>query len=186
MEGNKTIKESAFLTDRAHTACFTGHRPEKLPFPSDDILRTRMLKSYIYQAVYDAVEQGYHTFITGMARGVDIWGALAVISFKASNPAIRLIGVSPYKSETDKLSGTDLWNYNTVLEHADDMVYIEDNYTSYCFRVRNKYMVDHSSLVIGVLSDPASGTGNTLRYAEKQGVETNIIDLNSLKNILRL
>ena len=36
-------------------------------------------------------------------------------------------------------------------------------------------MVDNSSLLIAVCGDPRSGTGQTIRYARKQGVEVKLI-----------
>ena len=54
---------------RMHRCCFTGHRPEKLQEPEDAV--TAALEKEIRQAIAD----GFNVFITGMARGVDIWAA---------------------------------------------------------------------------------------------------------------
>ena len=45
-------------------------------------------------------------------------------------------------------------------------------------------MVDHSSKLIGVVRDYKSGTGMTIRYAKKKGLNTNIIDLNEIRHII--
>lgn len=54
---------------RRYRCCFTGHRPEKLGVTEE---KTKMLLS---SAVDDAIEGGFSTFITGMARGFDLWAA---------------------------------------------------------------------------------------------------------------
>ncbi|MGI6195572.1 MAG: hypothetical protein ACOYIO_00605 [Eubacteriales bacterium] len=53
--------------------CFTGHRPEKLGV--SEARAKALLKSAIQQAISD----GYVTFISGMARGIDLWAAEIVI-----------------------------------------------------------------------------------------------------------
>ncbi len=52
---------------RYHRCCFTGHRPEKLKRSEEEI------KEGLEEAILKAIHEGYRTFITGMARGVDIW-----------------------------------------------------------------------------------------------------------------
>lgn len=179
-------QEAELALDISKTACFTGHRPSGFPFDGTDRLRVNMVKSMLYLKVCDAVKAGYTSFITGMARGVDTWCALAVLSLKDTNPGLKLIGVSPFKKEISRLTGTDLWDYNTIVECADRMIYISESYYPRCYFDRNMYMVDHSSLVIGVVSNMQSGTGNTIRYAQRKGVKTDIININSLGDILKI
>ena len=54
---------------RQHRCCFTGHRPEKLKIAEDEVIKS--LKKEIRTAIAD----GFQTFISGMARGVDLWAA---------------------------------------------------------------------------------------------------------------
>lgn len=119
---------SKYLCDRQTAVCFTGHRPEKFPFDRDDSVRFNMLKSLLYCKICDAYRRGYRTFITGMARGVDMWAAVSVITIKKKDPTVKLIGVSPYKKEYDRLTGTDRWDYSVIREYADEMIYLSDDY----------------------------------------------------------
>ena len=75
---------------RKRRLCFTGHRPEKLH--SDEAAVCIVLSNAIDAAIAD----GFATFITGMARGVDIWAAEIVLARKADNPEIRLICALPH------------------------------------------------------------------------------------------
>ena len=68
---------------RMHRACFTGHRPEKLK--RMQWLIKRDLKNEILRAMDD----GINVFISGMARGVDIWAAEIVLSLRDSGKTIK-------------------------------------------------------------------------------------------------
>ena len=50
---------------RIRRCCFTGHRPEKLKRTEEEI------KKSLEEALLKAINDGYTSFITGMARGVD-------------------------------------------------------------------------------------------------------------------
>ena len=58
---------------RLHRCCFTGHRPEKLRRSGQDI------RIELESEIRKAIQDGYITFISGMARGVDIWAAEIVL-----------------------------------------------------------------------------------------------------------
>lgn len=61
---------------RKHRCCFTGHRPEKMCLPE------RRIKTALDLKIHAAIEDGYQTFISGMARGVDLWAAETVLRFR--------------------------------------------------------------------------------------------------------
>lgn len=171
--------EPDFLTSKETTACFAGHRPSKFPFAEDDDKKTKLLKDLIRREIEDALDLGYTTFITGMAKGIDTWAAMEVLQLKNEYSGIKLVGVSPFKAEIGHFKGSDLWRYDLIKHGCDQMIFLAKDYFPNCYLVRNKFMVDHSSLVIGAVCDMQSGTGNTIRYAEKMGLERRIIDINS-------
>ena len=76
---------------KLHRCCFTGHRPEKLFLIDSEIIKE--LEKEICRAVAD----GFTTFISGMARGVDIWAAEIVLKLRKKNKQIHLICASPYE-----------------------------------------------------------------------------------------
>ena len=59
-----------------------------------------------------------------------------------------------------------------------------EEYSKDCYSVRNKYMVDSSSLLIAFVKNYRSGTGQTINYAKKTGKITDITDLSDL-NLLQ-
>ena len=52
---------------RLHRCCFSGHRPEKLN------ASTEQVKTWLEEKIDEAIADGYATFISGCAMGVDIW-----------------------------------------------------------------------------------------------------------------
>lgn len=155
---------------RKHRACFTGHRPEKLHREEEEI--NEELEKMIKAAIGD----GYTTFISGMARGVDIWAAEIVLMIKDYNPEIKLICAVPY--EGFEKSWSKEWQdaYHEVLDRADLVEYICPHYSRGCFQIRNKWMVDHSDVVIAVYNGEKGGTKNTIDYAKKAGVEVRVLE----------
>ena len=140
------------------------------------------LKSILYKEIYDSINDGYTIFITGCARGVDMWAAQTVIEFRRKNPSVKLVCAKPYPEYGEKFSGIDRWNYNTIIEQADEIVDVSPEFNKKCMETRNKYMVDRSQKLIAVVSNRISGTGQTINYAHKNGIEVRIIDFSDELN----
>lgn len=163
---------------REKTACFTGHRPEKLPgYGELNSPVLSVVKSMLYYQIYQSVEDGYEYFISGLARGVDIWAAQYVIEIKKKFPGIKLICAKPFEEHGKQFKGEDLWNLRNILADADDVICVTREYTKNCYKLRNYYMVDHSSKLIAVVDNYKSGTGQTISYANKQGIDVSIINV---------
>lgn len=82
------------------TCAFTGHRPQKLPWKYDeahpDCVR---LKQLIFDEVLRLAASGVNVFLSGMAQGVDTWGALTVLEIKKQMPDLRLVCVLPCEDQ---------------------------------------------------------------------------------------
>lgn len=149
---------------RMHRVCFTGHRPEKLTRTEKDIVCD--LEKEIRQAIAD----GLSVFITGMARGVDIWAAQIVLSLRNSGYDIKLICACPYDGFESGWSKDWQKQYKEILATADYVKYVCEGYSRSCFQIRNEWMVNHAARVIAVFNGEKSGTKNTIDYAAKVGV----------------
>ena len=146
---------------RRHRCCFTGHRPERLGMPEMEVLFG--LKEEIRTAITD----GFQTFISGMARGVDLWAAEIVLALRDEGVAVRLICASPYRGFESRWSREWQERYRRVMERADLVRFICHEYSKDCFQRRNQWMVDHSVRVIAVYNGQPSGTRNTIEYARR-------------------
>lgn len=149
---------------RAHRICFTGHRPEKLYRSEQDI------KSDLEKQIRQSIADGSLEFISGMARGVDIWAAQIVLQLRKERADVKLICASPYNGFEAGWKQEWQQQYNTILKAADVVQFICDGYSRSCFRIRNEWMVNHAAKVIAVYTGEKSGTKNTIAYAKKVGV----------------
>ena len=151
---------------RMHRVCFTGHRPEKLLTPES------VVKENLEREIKQAVTDGLNVFISGMARGVDIWAAEIVLKLRKKDPSIKLICASPFDGFEKSWNADWQKRYNTIMKEADLVRFICPGYSRACFQIRNEWMVDHSARVIAVFNGEKGGTKNTIDYAEKKGVNT--------------
>ncbi len=155
---------------RSHRCCFTGHRPQKLARSESAII------SDMETAILCAIQQGYTTFISGMAYGVDIWAGEIVVHLRKGNPALHLIAAVPYPDFQSRWPAYWKQKYNRLLNQSDLVRYISPYYHTGAFQHRNEWLVDHSGLVIAVYRGIPSGTKNTIEYAQSRSVPVYFID----------
>ena len=141
---------------RQHRCCFTGHRPEKLG------VSEARAKALLKSAIQQAISEGYVTFLSGMARGIDLWAAEIVIEEREKNDNIHLVCVSPFNGFEMRWSEQDKTTYYSIMEQADLVKYISQHYYKACFQVRNEWMVDRVSRVIAAYNGTKGGTKNTI------------------------
>ena len=151
---------------RKHRCCFTGHRAEKLAQTPEEA------QQWLEEQITAAVSDGYVTFITGMAMGVDIWAAEIVLRLRAEDPRLHLIAAVPWPGFPARWNVEWKQRYNSLLRGADLVRYISKTYDASVFSARNKWMVNHSARVIAFYNGAEGGTRDMLAYAEAQGVET--------------
>ena len=150
---------------RLHRCFFMGHRPEKLDAGEEDV-RARLEKE-----IDRAIADGYTTFISGCAMGVDIWAGRIVLGKKAEYPFLRLIAATPWPGFAARW--TEEWKrqYDSLLKDADLVYTVSDHYHEDVFRQRNRWMADHSRRLIAYFSGAPGGTKDTVEYAKAQGLE---------------
>lgn len=149
---------------RKSSCCFTGHRPEKMKTSEKEV------KILLEKEIDKAINEGYKRFITGMARGTDIWAAEIVLDKRMHNSKLQLICALPHPGFEKRRSRYDVERYNNIIINANHVTVVSDRYFSACYQKRNMYMVDNSSLVIAVRNGKPSGTKNTIDYAKAVGV----------------
>ena len=154
---------------RSRRCCFTGHRPEKLKRAELE------LKKGLEEAILKAIHNGYTTFITGMARGVDIWAGQIVLRLRQNNPDLRLIAALPYPGCDNRWPASWRKQFAEVLAAADLVKAISPTYSIASFQKRDEWMVDHASRVIAVYDGVSGGTKNTIEYTKRCGVEVEYV-----------
>lgn len=160
------------------TCAFTGHRPVSFNFGYDeehpDCIR---LKELMQQEIAFLMEHGVTTFISGVALGVDIWGAELVLEQKKKNSRIQLIAAIPCETQANKWSVEQRERYFDLLAQCDETIYISNHYTPDCMFRRNRWMVDHAKYLLAVYNgEKKGGTAYTVDYARKKGCHVIRID----------
>lgn len=154
---------------RKRRVCFTGHRPEKLSIPESEI------KEKLKIEILKCIQEGFNVFISGMARGVDMWAAEIILELKRTNKDIKLICAIPYKGFEKNWNEEWKVKYNKILSDSDLVRYISPHYSPHCFQIRNEWMVNRSAQVIAVYNGEKGGTYNTMTYAKQLNVPIAII-----------
>ena len=162
---------------RLHRVCFTGQRPEKLSQPEWQV------KAWLRKEIEKAIADGYTTFITGMAMGVDIWAGQIVADIKSRNPQIHLIAAVPWLGVSKRWGESWRELYEGLLAQVDLKKVICTSYSDDVFMQRNRWMVDHSNLVIAYYNGSEGGAQKTLEYAEERGIRTVIGGVEAIGNL---
>ena len=155
---------------RKHRCCFTGHRPEKLTVPEN------RLAGLLEAEIKRAIDSGHTTFITGMAKGVDLIAAEIVLRLRDRDPRLKLICALPYPGFGQHWGGGWTERFRRVLAQADLERTICPSFSNGTYQARNEWMVRHSALVIAVYNREPGGTKNTLDFAKRNGVPCVVID----------
>ena len=141
------------------SCCVTGHRN----VPTE---KAAHVKARLKEELETAIADGFTTFFSGFADGVDLWFAQLVLEQREKNPALCLVAVIPYRRRMDTKDAV----FQQCL-HACLAVHIQrERYTKECFLERNRYMVEHCARVIAAYDGRSSGgTLYTMHYAKRLG-----------------
>ena len=176
-------EQFADLAGFIHCSCsFTGHRPNKLPWRyNENAPGCVALKRTLAEQIVALADNGYTHFLSGMALGVDCWCSQIVLDLREKNPALKLHCLLPCEGQDAKWPASSQKRYHTILERADSIVYVNREYNDICMLERDHALVQLSSLLLAVYDGSfRSGTGATVRYAQKMGREIIVIDPNTL------
>ncbi len=145
---------------------FTGHRG--LPMGNS----LEILQRKTQNAVRDAYRRGYRDFYAGGAVGFDMLAAVTVLNLRQRElPGMTLTLALPHFGHYKNWSKANKNVFAEVLGRADQVVYVSEDYAPGCMHLRNRYMVDRSSLCICFCGRKSGGTAYTVRYAEQKGLK---------------
>ena len=162
------------------TCCFTGHRSRDLPFEGDrSKMGVKHLVSTVQLKIKEAVADGYDTFITGMADGIDLICAEAVHELITHGAKLNLLCAMPYPEQVREIKTLRDRYLHEMLTELYPTVFVSPCYSKDCYRLRNQYMVERASRLIGVVKDKQKGSGTmqTIRMAQNAGLDCRIIRL---------
>ncbi len=166
------------MEERSITCCFTGHRPQALPWGArESDPRCLLLKQELSARLEGVYEAGWRHFLCGMALGCDMYFAEAVLALREKRADVTLEAVIPCGSQPDKWPAAQRSRYNSLIDRCDRVTVLQIHYTPDCMQRRNQYMVDHAALLLACYNGYPGGTQNTLLYAQRQGLQTIVIEI---------
>lgn len=159
------------MPTRAASCCFTGHRPGKLPWRyNESDPRCQSLKRRLGDAVEAAYEEGFRHFLCGMALGCDLYFCEQALALRTVHPDVTVEAAIPCPGQADAWSPDQRRRYAHLVSACDFETLVSSRYTPYCMQRRDRYMVDHSALLIAVFDGSPGGTRYTVDYAMRQGI----------------
>ena len=148
------------------SCCFSGHRPGKLPWGyREEDPRCAALKDAIAAMLEKAYDDGYRHFICGMALGCDLYFCEEALRLRARRPDVTVEAAVPCRDQAARWAAAQRVRYEALLAQCDRRTLLQERYDGGCMQRRNRYMVDHSALLIAVHDGSPGGTLYTIEYA---------------------
>ena len=165
------------------SVCFTGHRT----IAEDKEKLSARLYALLERLV---TEQKITDFYTGGAVGWDALAALTVLKLRESYPEakLHLVLPCPFEEQSAKWNEAQKAEFQHILGLADSVEQVSDCYYNGCMKARNARLVELASDYCICYWNPKnfrSGTGQTVRMAQKKGIEViNLFEMsaNSVKS----
>lgn len=139
--------------------CGTGHRPDKLGGYTDDVFEDLVWEATAWLDANRTTER----VISGGALGWDQALAQAAIDLK-----IPLTLALPFPGFEDRWPTASKTKIYGMMEQAHVQFVCEPGYAGWKMQERNKWMVDHSDLVLALWNGTPGGTCNCVKYAESK------------------
>lgn len=133
------------------TVTFCGH---------SQIAHEDEVKEWLFRVVEALIEHGADTFYLGGYGAFDSLASSVVRSLKAQHPQIQSVLVLPY---LDHWADTSLYDDTTYppLEHVP---------RKFAITHRNRWMVDHSDVIVAYVRHSWGGAAQTLDRACRKGL----------------
>ena len=142
--------------NRETTACFTGHRTYD-----------GTLNEELATAIRRLYDDGYRTFLCGMAIGFDLIAAEVTLSLRSELKGLRVVAVVPFEGMQTHFSNSQRVLFEQIRNKADEVITLAERYSASCYMARNNYLVDNSSAVIAYFTGEKGGTAYTVHRAVK-------------------
>ena len=163
--------------DASRTCCFTGHRPDKLPWGYDERdPRCLALKRSMARELEGLYRRGFRHFISGMAQGCDLYFAEAALALREQHPDLTVEGAVPCPTQADHWPEVQRQRRQDILARCDLETLVQQQYDRHCMHRRDRYMVDRSAAVLAVFDGTPGGTQYTLNYAMDKKLEILLLD----------
>ena len=162
-----------------HTCCFTGHRPEKLPWgDQEDHPHCVALKENMAAQLEEMYQKGYRHFLCGMARGADFYFAEAVLALRQAHPDVTLEAALPCAGQAKKGSSDDRSRWTQLGRQGNTHTPPQAPHDPPWMLRRGRHQGDQPPPILAVFNGTRGGTQYTLNYAMDHRLDIYLFDLN--------
>lgn len=146
--------------------CGTGHRPKYLPCKYNE--KHPWLINLNLRIEDKLNELKPQAVISGVAIGFDTWLAQAALRLK-----IPLWCYIPFPEQGIKWPSESRKIYQELLDKSEKRVILSSKYSTECFFVRDRKMVDDADIVVALWNPEmlSGGTYYTVQYANEHSKE---------------
>ena len=163
--------------DARQTCCFTGHRPDKLPWGLDEEdPRCAALKRSLDREREELYRRGFRHFISGMAMGCDLYFAQSALELRERRTGVTVEGAVPCPTQASRWPPLLRRRWRDILDRCDLETVVQQNYDRWCMLRRDRYLVDRSAVILAVFDGTPGGTRYTLDYAMDKKREILLLD----------
>lgn len=159
--------------NKLQSVSFTGHRPSSLPwgYNSND-KECINLKEKLKTIIKKLFKIDITTFYNGLAEGFDMYAMEVLLELKKEGFPLYIVGCIPCGNQSAFYSSDNKLLYEEMKNSCDELYYVtEGKYFNGCTHIRNKYMIDNSSILIAYSRKETGGAASTIRYAKKQNLD---------------
>lgn len=147
-----------------YSCSFTGRRN----LEGEDI---DLLCSNLKNEIKKLIQKNHKTFLVGGAIGFDTIAAQTILSLKNTYSFIELYLVLP---SPDYGHNWDEYNkkiFNNIKDSSDKIIHASTKKVKGCNHIRNRYLIDNSSICIAYSNIETGGSAYTVKYAQKKGIK---------------
>lgn len=145
------------------------------------------LQKVIEKTLLKLIKQGIKEFLVGVNRGFDLICLEIICKLKKTND-LKIHIVSPYISYVDRRTKEELEKYNSLINQADSIFYMDkiykDNYNSVneLMKAKNNFLIDHAQYGLTMHIDGIENSvSNALSIAKGKTKVIFSIDKETLK-----
>lgn len=166
------LQDKIILPDPVTTVCFAGPRPGNLPDKGEKNSAAILeIGRKLRQKIIYYIAAGKTTFINGGMSGFDTIAGETVLELQREYPKILCVTIAPFRIN---YFGKDFWTPEwkqralNLYTRSNIAFSLSNAYHKGVYYERNKYMADHSSVLLCYYAGAGRGTKYTLDYAGKK------------------
>ena len=136
------------------------------------------LKLALTAKIAELCHQGITDFFTNCEHGVPMWAAEAIVAMRNTEgmPKARVHIVMPYEEQALTWSDNVRERFYNLHAEADSVEILNSRYNDDCYWDTDRFMADHSVMILFDEVEPDCGNEELLDYAKSKGKKIAVVE----------